>query len=323
MEARATTGGADGVDCGRDIRRAAGSEDDRSLGCRNRAGYLGLFVISVCASNLVHYRPTSSHHSLTVPLSLFPSRSLPAPSSPSSLQAMLRSVQSPKSPQDDHLRHLLDQRAARSDMHHRRFPSLTDLSDSPSVYSHPYFSPHPVDRAELEANADAFDFAIPAHYRSLMAHEPRTPGRDRQRLDDPSASTLDLDDDSTDSHPASPLYDDDRSPPYLDDDTEPVPRMSMLGPKMKFHSPAPWETEEDPIQEQDEPDDDARSFISKRGRIRTKGEGFMKGFGIGSSTARGSSATRPSADSSRSSDKDKGSFETTSSHAQPHYSALQ
>ncbi|THH18084.1 hypothetical protein EW146_g2846 [Bondarzewia mesenterica] len=233
---------------------------------------------------------------------------------------MLRSMNSPHSPTDDHLRRLLDQRAARADIHHGRFPSLTDFSDSPSVYSHPYFSPQPLDKAELAANTDGFDFAIPSQYRNLV-HEPRTPGLDRERLNDPSASILDLEDDPTDSRPNSQLYEDDHSPSYDDnDDSEPVPRMSMLGPKMRFHSPAPWEMEEEPIEEQDEQDDDARSFISRRGRIRTKGEGFIKGLGLGSSAARGNSATRPSVDSSRSNEKK--SFETTSSYVPPLHGAL-
>ena len=43
--------------------------------------------------------------------------------------------------QEDNFHRLLDQhRAARADIrHHTRFPSLTELSDSPSIYSHSHF----------------------------------------------------------------------------------------------------------------------------------------------------------------------------------------
>ncbi|KAI0068372.1 hypothetical protein BV25DRAFT_1818780 [Artomyces pyxidatus] len=231
---------------------------------------------------------------------------------------MLRSLES-HSTHDDHLRRLLDQRTARADVQHSRFPSLSEFSDSPSVYSHARFSPRPIDRAELDANTAAFNFSIPAQYRTLAQDN-----RDRDRINDPSASMLDLDDDDSYSTLNSPLTtrDDSPSPEPVDpDDPDPAPRMSLLGPKMRFHSPAPWEMEHEPLQEQDEQDDDARSFVSKRGRNKGK-EGFMKGFGLGPSSARGTSATRPSADSSRSGARDKKSFETTSSNVSAQNGAL-
>ncbi|KAI0051710.1 hypothetical protein FA95DRAFT_1675738 [Auriscalpium vulgare] len=235
-------------------------------------------------------------------------------------------MDSPVTPHNDHLRHLLDQRATRADVHHARFPSLSEFSDSPSIYSHARFSPRPIDRAELDAHTQGFHFAVPSQYRGIAA-EARNRERDRDRLNDPAASMLDLDDDDTSyTSPTSPhpFRDHDSSSPEPDDPTEdePDPRMSLLGPKMRFHSPAPWEVEEHPIHEQDEPDDDARSFVSRRGRNKSKGEGFMKGLGLGGSQIRGPSSSRPSGESTRSSGKDKRSFETTSSFVSVSHGAL-
>ncbi|KAI0321130.1 hypothetical protein OF83DRAFT_1051772 [Amylostereum chailletii] len=224
-------------------------------------------------------------------------------------------MDSPSSAHEDHLRRLLDQRAARADLHHGRFPSLTEFPDTPSVYSHARFSPRP---ADFDANTEHFDFAIPPHYRSMGKPSVHTPRLDRERLSDPSASILDLDDDDTYTHPHSPIEDphsyeddddDDTRTDYTREESDEDPRMSVLGPRMRFHSPAPWELEDDTLQEQDEPEDDARSFISKRGRT-----GFMKTFGIGSSSSKAAGAPRPSCESQRSSGKEKKSFETTSSN---------
>jgi hypothetical protein len=90
-----------------------------------------------------------------------------------------------------------------------------------------------------------------------------------------------------------------------DDDT----RMSLLGPKMRFHSRAPWETSEDSLQEEDEPEE---GVSSSRGRgMFLKGEGIIKGFGLTSSGLRSSSAGRRSGESSRSQGMPKSSYETT------------
>ncbi|KAG6818047.1 hypothetical protein H0H87_009202 [Tephrocybe sp. NHM501043] len=107
----------------------------------------------------------------------------------------------------------------------------------------------------------------------------------RERLNDPSASMLDLDDDS-------------RASTASTDDSDHHPQ-SFLGPNLRFHSRAPWETESD-----DDPalNDDSHSvlFPSK------------KAFGF-SSSPRPSNARRPSVDSTRSQAKSKQSFETTAS----------
>ena len=85
------------------------------------------------------------------------------------------------------------------------------------------------------------------------------------------------------------------------EDEETEPRMSFLGPTMRFHSPAPWETE-DSVKEGPEQEDDARSFVTKRSRSKTRGEAFMKGFGKGA-PAKSTSAARPSMESTSGRDK--------------------
>ncbi|KZV75515.1 hypothetical protein PENSPDRAFT_680985 [Peniophora sp. CONT] len=146
-------------------------------------------------------------------------------------------------------------------------------------------------------------------YETPSMYSARSP---RAPFDDPNASELNLDDDEdTYPHPHSPPMsahaddEDTDSPHDLEEEEEQEQRMSMLGPKMRFHSPAPWELDADPITEQDEQDDDTRSFVSKRGK-----PGFIKSLGLGGS----SKTSRPSTDSSRSSGREKKSFETTSSY---------
>lgn len=234
-------------------------------------------------------------------------------------------MNSPSDAHADHLRHLLDQRTARADVHaHTRFPSLSEFSDTPSVYSHPFFSPRPtMDKAEADGNAHPYGLEVP-YSRSTCA----SPMSNRQRLNDPNASMLDLDDDSRSSIRSVATYDDDQrtinSMEYeSDSDDEPQPRMSLLGPKMRFHGPAPWETSEDPLQEEDEPEDEPRpSFTSKRGRGRSaKGDGIMKTLGLGSSS-RPSTGSRPSIESNRSQGKSKRSLESGFSLAPNPHGAL-
>ena len=194
--------------------------------------------------------------------------------------------------QEDNLHRLLDHqhRAARADIrHHTRFPSLTEFSDSPSIYSHPHFSPRP---PHLDSSPPQFDFAIPPQHAR--------PSFDAvMSLASSTSNTHDLDTDCS-----SPTTDIrlERSPtPESIDPEDEEPRMSFLGPTMRFHSPAPWETE-DCFKEGSEQEDDARSFVTKRSRSKTRGEGFMKGFGK-STPAKATSAARPSMESTSGRDK--------------------
>lgn len=120
------------------------------------------------------------------------------------------------------------------------------------------------------------------------------------RPNDPTASILDLDDDKRSSITSSDYYGEEQQPLRNDDD-EPLPRMSLLGPKMRFHSRAPWEMDEDGLQE-DEQDYD--NFLSP------------------AKTSFGFSSPRPSAESARSQVNSRKSFESTPSQKSYNTSAL-
>ena len=207
---------------------------------------------------------------------------------------------------EDHLRRLLDQRTARADLH-GRFPSVSDFSDSPSVYSHAHFSPRPVDR-DLELSSGSYHhFAVHERRPSV----PQSPGiTDRQRLNIPDASSLDLDDDSQPSYTPEPStsHDDDEgiaADGTGDDDAE-VHRVSAYGPKMTVHSRAPWEMGEDDVVDLN----DADGSYKKSGFKFTRKENPKKSR---QRDGRHQCETRPSLDSLRSQSRLKQSFETVSS----------
>ena len=139
------------------------------------------------------------------------------------------------SPNNDHIRQLLNQRHAFSSKpHHSPFPSVSDVSDSPSVYSRSPFTPRPFDKAEQSTRIPTFD------------------DQDRE------PSTLDLSDETRTSYTtAQTTYGTEvtygsRDDLSLTEDDEPENRMSMLGIKMRFHSKAPWEAGGEDIPEEDE-----------------------------------------------------------------------
>lgn len=207
---------------------------------------------------------------------------------------------------EDHLRRLLDQRTARADLH-GRFPSVSDITDSPSIYSHAPFSPRTVERADSDVSS--ISYVTATHER--RPSEPRSPASfmsDRQRLNIPHASSLDLDDDPRSSYADTNGHDDDdvsTQEPDNEGDGE-LHRVSAYGPKMIVHSRAPWETGEDDPEEVAEPDS-----ASKRGGFKfSKGDGNKKSK---SAAARNVSDVRPSVDSVRSQSKPKHSFDTASS----------
>ncbi|KAH9847405.1 hypothetical protein C2E23DRAFT_742073 [Lenzites betulinus] len=199
---------------------------------------------------------------------------------------------------DDHVRLLLDQRAARADLH-GRFPSISEFSDSPSVYSHPHFSPRPSDRIPLDGPAQPFRFPHSPQVYSPSLSDARSPISDRERLNIPTASSLDLEDDPRSSTEYGSMHEEDASSPDEDGEEE-VGRVSMYGPKMRFHSPAPWE-------EEDEEDASRDSVDELSTQPKRKGDPGKKGWGL----SRGAGEPRPSVDSVRSS-RPKQSFETSS-----------
>ncbi|KDR85334.1 hypothetical protein GALMADRAFT_218427 [Galerina marginata CBS 339.88] len=203
---------------------------------------------------------------------------------------------SPERSHDDHLHNLLDQRAAHADVH-ARFSTISEYSDTPSVYSRPNFSPMVPDNRTYRGGYDYPSSLSPSYHQSNGDHPP---------------SMLDLDDDPRASYAPSEGYDDDDDDDATFEgrgDAEPVTRMSYLGPKMRFHSRAPWEMENDPLDEEDEVES-PRHFTSGFPFSRANGS---KPPTSGSSSPRPSYGSRPSAESSRSQVPPKRSFETINS----------
>jgi hypothetical protein len=215
--------------------------------------------------------------------------------------------------QEDHLRRLLDLRAARADLH-GRIPSISEFTDTPSIYSNAFFSPRPLDKPDVEADNSLYEPSCRASIAS-RSPEPISPSSNHEFLGNRAASILELDEDSPSSFPPAvhPYCDEENSrideEEEVDGDEDPDTHMSLLGPKMRFHSRAPWETGEDALREEDEPEE---GVPSNRGRgMFSKGEGIIKGFGLASSGRRSSSAGRRSGESARSQGMSKSSYETT------------
>ncbi|KAG1875614.1 hypothetical protein DFJ58DRAFT_757101 [Suillus subalutaceus] len=143
---------------------------------------------------------------------------------------MSRSVHSPWDAQDDF-------RSLRSHApRHTRFPSISEFSDSPSVYSHAYFSP---DSGDIEPDTSSYH-----------SSQRRPSISNSDYLDDHAASILDLDDEDVTgvSIHTVDITDDTENDDEDDEDDDASHRMSVQGPKIRFHSRAPWETgEEDTI----------------------------------------------------------------------------
>lgn len=176
--------------------------------------------------------------------------------------------------QDDYAGQLCDQRAACADLHGRF--SASDLSDTTSEYSHSLFSVHPADRGEPPSPTSA-------HYLASHGHIPPISIADRDRLNDPSCSSLDFDDASDVSSTAS-LND-------VQEDSDQL-SISSLGPKMRFHSRAPWEMEDTPHE------DETTHELTRTLTNKTMAHA-AKFFHFGPSSPRVSNVTRASSESVR------------------------
>lgn len=210
-------------------------------------------------------------------------------------------------PRNDYLRNLIDQRLARTQSSRYTTVSEYSVKDTPSIYSTNTFAPQYQDD-------DDGRYTLTTRAENCLSNvnyaEPLSIMSDRERLQNPAASSLDLEDDYRSSYTPSEFYggDQDESELVQDDDS----RMSMLGPKMRIHGRAPWEMGEGTLDEGDESDSSGKSRIfSKKG---SKGKA-SKGFGMGTS--------RPSYESTRSGALSKGSFETISSNLSNSQGALQ
>jgi hypothetical protein len=227
---------------------------------------------------------------------------------------------------DEHVRRLLSQRAARAD-HSGWAASSSDMSDSPSVYSHVQFSPAPrTYPASTQPQSSLLSTAT--DYRRHTHSPPASPLSDRERLADPALSGLDLSDPrfsymSRDSSGGNDEddHEDGRRPGREStvsisanaNSDELATHMSFLGPKMKIHTPAPWELDEDTEVESDGSTQTRTTTHSQVSKGKIRADGFMKGLGL--AVARVSTDTRPSSDSSRSGSDSQGkaSFDTISS----------
>ena len=193
----------------------------------------------------------------------------------------------------DHLRSLLDQRSTRAGS----FSAISEDSDTPSVYSRPFFSPKSSDNSQYHPSPT---FDIESHLDHL------------DRPSNYTSSLLDTDDDQRSSFaPSEEINIDDTS--YEDEDNNFADRMSYLGPKMRVHSRAPWELENDTHEEDAETEEGHRSFQSV---FPFRGNG-PKSVTSSSSSPRPSYTTsttsRPSEESSRSQVLPKRSFEIINS----------
>ncbi|KAF8846254.1 hypothetical protein BDN67DRAFT_1006721 [Paxillus ammoniavirescens] len=214
---------------------------------------------------------------------------------------MLRSLPSPRDANDDHLRFLSDHR----NIHfasHARLPSLTEFPDSPSVYSHPYFSPHPLERDDDAIDSDGTSFTSTL---SSIPHHNDLPPSHRDLLNHPPARSFDLDDETASTCRSISTVDAEDDSDFDDDTDDASNRISLQGPRIRFHSRAPWETGDDTLQGE-ESDHSPRSgtIASKfKGKV-PKADSLMRTFGRGASIT-----TRPSVESTRSQSSSKSSFE--------------
>lgn len=137
----------------------------------------------------------------------------------------------------ERLEFLLGERTGNAQLNSRYPPP-----DTPSIYSS--FSP-----SETHSLRPSF----------TTSPSPSTQtSTDRNRLNDLAVSMLDFDDEpsSSDSinRPTSPDFYEDQD----DEDDVSMPRMSLLGPKMRFHSKAPWELDAT-LEEDDESESNSDS----------------------------------------------------------------
>lgn len=159
--------------------------------------------------------------------------------------------------------------------HRARFPSLTEFPDSPSVYSHTYHSPDALtpsfSRLSDSTGCLEFDDETASTIRSL--------------------STEDVQDDSD-----------------LDNCTDDAShRISLRGPRIRFHSRAPWETD-DVVPHAEEPVNNTRSATignKLRGKA-SRADTLMRTLTRGSFIP-----SRPSIESTRSQVSATSSFEIT------------
>ena len=170
---------------------------------------------------------------------------------------------------------------------------MSESSDTPSVYSHSYFSPRP---SEISKTHISYPYSTAVSCTKDTGYNSHN---DLDLISEETRISYALEDYSR----KNDISDEDAG----DGDAETIARMSYLGPKMRFHSRAPWE--EDALQEEDEDFLVNLPFPSKN---------TIKNIASGFSSPRpsfASSVNRPSEDSSNSQLSTKRSFETVNSQS--------
>lgn len=164
-------------------------------------------------------------------------------------------------------------------LNHARFPSLSEFSDSPSVYSHAYFTPRSPETRDFGSDVTRFDLRIPPHHL-LAQGDPREQifYRDYQ----PDVNALELDDDAASVGGSVSSMDETE---YDDEDNISTHRVSLQGPRIRFYSRAPWETED--IGEGDDSDYGGKSsgFGAMFKGKAAKADSLMRTLGRGTSVA--------------------------------------
>ena len=228
----------------------------------------------------------------------------------------------PNSPTADQaVKDLIDQRARAS---HTRYPSASysQHSDSPSIYSRAEFSPNnkpdsrggwltPVggDMGPCQSGFDDDDDDDDDDEKEEEEEDPHTTFTSFDR--DHHSEFPPADDDvsvisiptprplvhSSEPSIAADSSTDVDSPPT--EEIEQVPRMSMLGPKMRFVSKAPWELDDDDLLEEEEEEpasaaDALATFSSRMSSWRGKDPTVNKGLGLATRIPRSPGLSSPS-----------------------------
>lgn len=222
---------------------------------------------------------------------------------------MLTSLHPISPTSDQAVRDLLDQRAARAS--HTRYTSVSysERSDSPSIYSRGDYSP------QTKSHFHGRQWANPGYQMSLTSRARSSFNDDEDEDDDAVTTFTRASFDQDDERSLFPAADDDisvvagltpRRPthPTLDsvvggeevvsespptEEIEEDPRMSMLGPKMRFVSRAPWELggedmleeeEEEPSSATDSPSVFSNKIHNWRSKDPDKDKTPAKGLGL-------------------------------------------
>ncbi|KAG6336132.1 hypothetical protein ID866_2970 [Astraeus odoratus] len=188
---------------------------------------------------------------------------------------------------------------------HTRFPSPTAVAGPPSVDNSLHYSSHPSGSRDSESEVTQLDLKISTGHLPIQdeTHEQifYRGGHDDDH-DDPEDS--DFDDDAVS---ASVSLDSSNETETETGDDDSTCRISLQGPKIRFHSRAPWET--DDICEGDGPD--RPTIFGAKLKSKASRPDIVRTLGLGTIM------NRPSVDSSRSLTASKVSMDISRSSHRP------